>query len=538
MKNYSFKGLSIDQLEVDVQNPRLPKSRLFNNPTSVMEYLQEKENILEIAESIADNGVFPSEPLIAVKENGVYSVVEGNRRLVAMKLLDNPSLAIKAQAKFKEASEKADLTELINLNVIVYDDRLAAAPVLIKRHTNDPAKIRPWEMIMKAHYTTSFMSAGKSLQDVAKSLSIDISSLRTDLETLQLYHLAQSLPFENSIKEKINDESKFTLSNLNRAIDSASGSRIFKLKFNDTDAKLYLTYDKKEFLRPFAKLIIDIVNDDFHSRIANTGAEIDNYFNSYNEKFRPDQEKGGNETIESVIAYTSILKNLDEIYVVDPSPTPNPVPVPTPNPAPTPSPTPGPPSSAPTPSPTPGPTSPAPTSGPTPPAPTPTPTPASPKVRKRKSIIFQDVTVVRNFSKQRVVLIVQELKTIDADKFKNAAGVLLRTLLDIITHEFIKFHGLHTKMEAEAKAKLKAPGAKLREFWTPDLKPMLMRIVKDQLGLPATTLSALNKHIAVNGPTNVLYILNEIVHNPDYSFTKQDLLDVYDKLEPYIKEVL
>jgi hypothetical protein len=528
MKNYTFKSLPISQLQVDLQNPRLPKSRKFIDPTSVMDYLQEKENILEIAESIADNGVFPSEPLIAVEENGVYSVVEGNRRLVAMKLLVNPDSAIKSSAKFKEASEKADLTELDELNVVIYNDRLAAAPVLIKRHTNDPAKLRPWEMIMKAHYTASFMAAGKNLQEVASSLSIDVSSLRTDLETLQLYNLAQVLPFDDSIKEKINDEGKFTLSNLNRAINAASGSKLFKLNFNDNEGKVYLTYDKKEFLKPFAKLIIDIVNDDFNSRSANTAAEIETYFNSYNQKFKPNIDIQGNESLEDVISYVNNLKSLDEIYTPAPATPIQPTTAPT---SPTPPATPTSPTSTTPTSPTPA------TTPPVSPSPTPGLAPVKQKVRKRKSVIFQDVTVVRNFSKQRVGIIVNELKNIDIDKFKNAAGVLLRTLLDIITHEFIKANGEDKKMETEAAAKLK-PGQTLREFWTPDLKPMLTRIINKKFGLSATTLSALNKHIAAKGATNILYVLNEIVHNPDYIFTKQDLLDIYDKLESYIIEVL
>ncbi|MFD0795491.1 ParB/Srx family N-terminal domain-containing protein [Mucilaginibacter litoreus] len=536
MKSYTFKTLSVNDLQVDLKNPRLPQSRAFIDPTSVMDYLQERENILEVAESIAENGIFPSEPLIAVEEDGIHSVIEGNRRLVAMKLLANPSLAIKHQNKFKEASTNADLSELSDLNVIVYNDRLAAAPVLIKRHTNDPAKLRPWEMIMKAHYTTSFMTAGKTLPEVANALSIEVSSLRSDLETLQLYNLALALPFEPTIKEKIADENKFTLSNLVRAIASSTGAGLFKLEFNDADGKAYLSYDKKEFLRPFAKLILDIVSEDFNSRIANTAVEIETYFNSYNEKFKPNQSLIVKESIGDVIAYTTTLKSLDDIYTVAPPPpappTPAPGTTPTPNPAPKPTPTPSP---AP-PSPVPG-TPPAP-----PPAPAPTPTPKpkpKPKARKRTSIIFQDVTVVRNFSKQRVTVIVTELKKIDADRFKNSAGVLLRTLLDIITHEFIKSHGEDVVMESEAQAKLK-PGQKLRDYWTPELFAMLNRIAGGgkKFGLPSTAMSALNKHLTMKGPHNVLFLLNEIVHNPDFIFTKQDLLDIYDKLEPYIKEVL
>jgi len=47
---------------------------------------------MEVAESIATRGFFPNEPLLAVKEDGRFVVVEGNRRLAALKALREPSL--------------------------------------------------------------------------------------------------------------------------------------------------------------------------------------------------------------------------------------------------------------------------------------------------------------------------------------------------------------------------------------------------------------------------------------------------------------
>jgi len=368
--------------------------------------------------------------------------------------------------------------------------------------------------------------------------------------------LAQALPFEKPILDKINDESKFALSNLGRAVFSSHGAKMFELEFDDTDGKLYMNYDKKEFLKPYVRLILDMVSDDFNSRTANKASDIDDYFRAYHTKFLPDKTIAGRFSIEDLTAYANTLKSLEEVYAVNSGAgssngntssgigattgsgqqntsggnsgagsTSN-------NAA--------------------GGATAATTGGGTRTGTTGTGRQASSggsnssgtptggskaKVRKRTSLIYNDVSVNRNVSKQRVTLIVNELKKIDLDKYKNASGVLLRTLLEVVTHEFLKSLGEDKLMMQEAQANLKQ-GQKLREYWTPELYPMLSRIAGNKYGLPSTTLSALNKHLTMKGPQNILFLLNEIVHSPDFIYTKQDLLDIYDKLEPYLKEVL
>ncbi len=45
-----------------------------------------------MAKSIVLRGYFPNEPLLAIKEKDRYVVVEGNRRLAALKALREPGL--------------------------------------------------------------------------------------------------------------------------------------------------------------------------------------------------------------------------------------------------------------------------------------------------------------------------------------------------------------------------------------------------------------------------------------------------------------
>jgi len=58
------------------------------------DYIKETTSIEELMVTIAENGFFPGEPPIVEpsdKETGKFVVVEGNRQLTAVKLLNDPS---------------------------------------------------------------------------------------------------------------------------------------------------------------------------------------------------------------------------------------------------------------------------------------------------------------------------------------------------------------------------------------------------------------------------------------------------------------
>ncbi len=81
--------LPFDELLLDDENPRLPE-RLHGQPQSeILRYLYERGTLEELAYSYRDNGYFPQEPLLVVErdEEDTYTVVEGNRRLAALKIL-------------------------------------------------------------------------------------------------------------------------------------------------------------------------------------------------------------------------------------------------------------------------------------------------------------------------------------------------------------------------------------------------------------------------------------------------------------------
>lgn len=90
----SAKSLKIDQLELDVANPRISKA---NAQHEAMQRIIDDQDVKlgNLAESIVEDGLNPMDRLLVMKSetaNGKYTVLEGNRRAAALKILKNPAI--------------------------------------------------------------------------------------------------------------------------------------------------------------------------------------------------------------------------------------------------------------------------------------------------------------------------------------------------------------------------------------------------------------------------------------------------------------
>src|SRR5581483_4177273 len=87
--NSDATPLKVDDLHFDHLNPRLAEYGI--TPTTsdedILKILWEAMDVRELVQSISASGYFPHEPIIVAKEAGKYVVIEGNRRLAAVKVL-------------------------------------------------------------------------------------------------------------------------------------------------------------------------------------------------------------------------------------------------------------------------------------------------------------------------------------------------------------------------------------------------------------------------------------------------------------------
>lgn len=92
---WTEKIVAVTNLSLDPKNFRIPATASPLGPRDLIADLVEQENAYGLARDIVEQGYFPTESLIVVVEDGKNIVVEGNRRLAALKCLisDNQRVA-------------------------------------------------------------------------------------------------------------------------------------------------------------------------------------------------------------------------------------------------------------------------------------------------------------------------------------------------------------------------------------------------------------------------------------------------------------
>jgi hypothetical protein len=122
--------------------------------------------IIELMGSIGQTGYFAGEPMLVAKTptEGVYEVVEGNRRLTAVKLLNDPTLA-PIKKKTVEAAAEMTVHRETELPVVIYEHRDEVLSYLGYRHITG---IKEWDPLEKARYLHQLYEASGDLPEEEK----------------------------------------------------------------------------------------------------------------------------------------------------------------------------------------------------------------------------------------------------------------------------------------------------------------------------------------------------------------------------------
>lgn len=203
-----FTELSIDQpipielnnLFLDPQNPRLP-TNISREQHDMLSYLAKYTSIEDLMNAIAENNYFSGEPLIAFKEDEKYFVVEGNRRLTALKLINNPYEVSNPSSRSLEISENARYRPQ-QIPVVLVESREAAIPYLGYRHITG---VKQWEPLAKARYIKNVFDKLTNPQDdivdrlkeVASIIGSRRDHIRRNLEALSVYEIIEENDFFN-----------------------------------------------------------------------------------------------------------------------------------------------------------------------------------------------------------------------------------------------------------------------------------------------------------------------------------------------------
>ncbi|WP_186230887.1 hypothetical protein [Burkholderia gladioli] len=191
-----YDAVPLEKLEFDLNNPRFEPCS--NQLEALALLCTDSGKISTLMRHIAENGLNPTERVIVVasEKRGKFVVLEGNRRLAALKLLSKPEMidAIDISSAAGKALRKAASTdftpsEIEKIESVVFDDKGEASIWIDLKHTgeNGGAGVVGWDGIQTARYRQSdatlaviefAIEAGLLPKDDATTKSFPITNLQ------------------------------------------------------------------------------------------------------------------------------------------------------------------------------------------------------------------------------------------------------------------------------------------------------------------------------------------------------------------------
>lgn len=168
----------VADLLLDPDNPRLPAFKESQSQETLVAWMVKKHAIGELIASFSISGYFEEEPLVGVPsatDRGKVTIVEGNRRLAALRLLLDPTLATSLKdpetgrsirVKVPRTSART-LRSLTHVPVRLYTHRSDVLAYIGYRHITG---IRPWDSYSKARYVAELVAQGGNLPDIQKQI--------------------------------------------------------------------------------------------------------------------------------------------------------------------------------------------------------------------------------------------------------------------------------------------------------------------------------------------------------------------------------
>jgi ParB-like chromosome segregation protein Spo0J len=179
---------ALGELYLDAKNPRLGRQNTSKDLTQdqVLDLMKDWA-LDELATSFLESGFWPQEALIGIREGGRLVVVEGNRRLAALKLLDATRAGQAVSRRWTEVVESATPEQFARLEAIPYllaDSRADVDTYLGFRHVTG---IKQWNPAEKAEYIAHLVDErGMSYREVMRKIGSKTPTVRQNYITYRL----------------------------------------------------------------------------------------------------------------------------------------------------------------------------------------------------------------------------------------------------------------------------------------------------------------------------------------------------------------
>lgn len=191
-------------LHLDLMNPRVPDEK-FDDEDTVLEYLLDHADVDELVQSILSSGWLDYEPLIVLNDGNV--VLEGNRRLAALRILSNADLRARLKIELPEQPGPAATPDYVRIRRV--NARSDARDFIGFKHINGPFK---WDALAKAKYAAEWFRDGGDINQISRRLGDNHNTVSRLVNGWNVMHQSLNAGFdrENTTKKSFSFSHLYT----------------------------------------------------------------------------------------------------------------------------------------------------------------------------------------------------------------------------------------------------------------------------------------------------------------------------------------
>lgn len=244
--NYESKLLDLSLLSVNIENPRF--EMVGNQREAIAQMIEDQgQKLIKLAQDIIDNGLNPSELVLVTpheKTENQYNVLEGNRRISALKLLANPDLIPERNKSFLNYFKK--------LSEVFYDNPITEIPCVIFNNESDANR---W---IKLKHTGENEGIGVVSWDAQQKARFEERVEGKSSYALQVIDFLRNQNIEGNLKLRLQN---IPSSSFQRLLTDPDFRKTIGIEIND--GKVYSNLPSEEIVKPLSKVVKDLLRSDF-----------------------------------------------------------------------------------------------------------------------------------------------------------------------------------------------------------------------------------------------------------------------------------
>ena len=260
---------SVDELRPWPTNPRLnPEETHITTSDYVEDIISENadcENFCNLIKSIAERGFIPADPIVVWQnpDNKKFYVAEGNRRILALKILRDPDKAPRSiRALVRKYSASIDLASIKKVEVSVAPS-FDSAEWYINQRNNASSLQRPWSRVQRQRWiATLYEKYDGNIDQILSIADLDKPEIEGYIRILKLKDFIKIPEIKNelSLNEYVKANSdKFPITILERFFNYVEVKDRWGIEYDGIEIRV--KSNKSSFHKAYIALIKRIVNE-------------------------------------------------------------------------------------------------------------------------------------------------------------------------------------------------------------------------------------------------------------------------------------